>query len=126
MAFPNEISRRVFLHLRPWPLIGSLHLLGRFKRVPFEALTALQKVKCSSDEKRSNLQEYGRVVQLQMGSLNAVVVSEAPDVKEVLHTKGDHFENRPDWVRFEKMFGGDKNNSLAFCDMSNLQVRAQS
>ena len=36
--------------------------------------------------------------------------------------QGDHFENRPDWVRFEKMFGGDKNNSLAFCDMSNLQV----
>jgi len=94
---------------RPWPLIGSLHLLGRFKRVPFEAFTALQK-------------EYGRVVQLRMGSLNAVVVSEGPDVKEVLHTKGDHFENRPDWVRFEKMFGGDKNNSLAFCDMSNLQT----
>ena len=59
---------------------------------------------------------------MRMGSLNAVVVSEAPDVKEVLLTKGDHFENRPDWVRFEKMFGGDKNNSLAFCDMSNLQV----
>ena len=33
------------------------------------------------------LQEYGRVVQLRMGSLNAVVVSEGPDVKEVLHTK---------------------------------------
>ena len=39
----------------------------------------------------------------------------------MLH-QGDHFENRPDWVRFEKMFGGDKNNSLAFCDVSNLQV----
>ena len=33
------------------------------------------------------LQEYGQVVQLRMGSLNAVVVSEGPDVKEVLHTK---------------------------------------
>ena len=27
------------------------------------------------------------MVQLRMGSLNAVVVSEGPDVKEVLHTK---------------------------------------
>ena len=43
------------------------------------------------------------------------------DALKILH-QGDHFENRPDWVRFEKMFGGDKNNSLAFCDMSNLQV----
>ena len=37
----------MFLFVRPWPLIGSLHLLGRFKRVPFEAFTALQKVEFS-------------------------------------------------------------------------------
>ena len=29
---------------RPWPLIGSLHLLATYKRVPFEAFTALQRV----------------------------------------------------------------------------------
>ena len=90
----------MYFYLRPWPLIGSLHLLGRFKRVPFEAFTALQKVKIPSYLAHCNsklwtevhinmffLQEYGQVVQLRMGSLNAVVVSEGPDVREVLHTK---------------------------------------
>ena len=29
---------------RPWPIIGSLHLMANFKRIPFEAFTKLQKV----------------------------------------------------------------------------------
>ena len=44
VAFFQMKSVNIALFLRPWPLIGSLHLLGRFKRVPFEAFTALQKV----------------------------------------------------------------------------------
>ena len=44
----EQPNSNVELCLRPWPLIGSLHLLGRFKKVPFEAFTALQKVNNSS------------------------------------------------------------------------------
>ena len=40
------------------------------------------------------------MVQLRMGSLNAVVVSEGPDVKEVLHTKvNKSFFRKPDPTR---------------------------
>ena len=46
--FLQRKSLNVFFHFRPWPLIGSLHLLGKFKRIPFEAFTALQKVKIPS------------------------------------------------------------------------------
>ena len=29
---------------RPWPVIGSLHLMANFKRYPFEVFTRLQEV----------------------------------------------------------------------------------
>ena len=29
---------------KPWPIIGSLHLMANFKKYPFEAFTNLQKV----------------------------------------------------------------------------------
>ena len=52
-------------------------------------------------------------------------------------TKGDHFDGRPDFKRFDVMFGGDRRNckvffslkiknkilpsALAFCDFDKLQ-----
>lgn len=94
---------------RPWPVIGSLHLMANFTKYPFEAFTNLQKV-------------YGSIFQIRLGSSNAVVIHSEEDKKEVLVTKGDHFDGRPDFKRFDVMFGGDRRNSLAFCDFDKLQV----
>ena len=43
-------------------------------------------------------------------------------MKEVLITKADHFDGRPDWKRYDIMFGGTRRNALAFCDFDKLQA----
>ena len=51
-----------------------------------------------------------------------MVISSEEDMKEVLITKADHFDGRPDWKRYDIMFGGTRRNALAFCDFDKLQV----
>lgn len=81
---------------RPLPLLGSLHLLGQYE-VPFEAFTALSKL-------------YGDIYSITLGSTPCVVVNTYSLIKEVLITKGAHFGGRPDFIRFHRLFGGDRNN----------------
>nr|UYL69087.1 cytochrome P450 307a1 [Colaphellus bowringi] len=97
---------------KPWPLLGSLHLLGQHK-TPFEAFTALSKI-------------YGDVYSITLGNSPCVVVNNFDLIKEVLITKGGDFGDRPDFLRFHKLFGGDRNNSLALCDWSDLQKKRRS
>jgi len=59
---------------------------------------------------------------MKLGSSNCIIVSSEEDQREVLITKGDHFDGRPDWRRFDLMFGGTRRNALAFCDFDKLQV----
>ncbi|KAJ8873945.1 hypothetical protein PR048_024784 [Dryococelus australis] len=91
----------------PWPVLGSLHLLGSHDN-PFQAFTALVNV-------------YGDIYSITLGSTSCVVVNTFELIKEVLVTKGSHFGGRPDFIRFHMLFGGDRNNSLALCDWSDLQ-----
>lgn len=81
---------------RPLPVIGSLHLLAAYD-LPYQALDALAT-------------QYGPVVGLKLGRVPCLVVSSLRYVKEVLLTKGDHFDGRPDFVRYHKLFSGDKQN----------------
>lgn len=81
---------------RPWPFIGSLHLLGQHE-TPFQAFTALSKV-------------YGDVFSITLGSTPCVVVNNFKLIREVLISKGAEFGGRPNFVRFHKLFGGDRNN----------------
>lgn len=81
---------------RPWPIIGSLHLLGGYKS-PFEAFTALSKV-------------YGDIFGISLGPTQCVVVNNFRLIKEVLINKGGDFGGRPDFLRYHKLFGGDRNN----------------
>ena len=53
---------------------------------------------------------YGSIYQIRLGSTNAVVIHSEEDKKEVLITKGDHFDGRPDFKRFDVMFGGTRRN----------------
>lgn len=81
---------------KPLPILGSLHLLGGYDS-PFEAFTALSKT-------------YGDVYSISLGSAECVVVNNFKLIKEVLITKGADFGGRPDFIRFHKLFGGDRNN----------------
>ncbi|XP_034234870.1 cytochrome P450 307a1-like [Thrips palmi] len=92
---------------KAWPVIGNLHLLGEHSN-PFLAFTALSK-------------KYGDIFSMVLGSSPCVVVNNYDLIKEVLITKGSHFGGRPDFLRYHKLFGGDRNNSLALCDWSELQ-----
>lgn len=81
---------------KPWPILGDLHLLGKYPN-PFVGFTHLSKV-------------YGDIYQLTLGTTKSVIVNSFPLIKEVLITKGQYFGGRPDFIRFHKLFGGDRNN----------------
>ncbi|XP_069678477.1 cytochrome P450 307a1-like [Periplaneta americana] len=92
---------------KSWPIIGSLHLLGGYK-VPYQAFSDLGR-------------RYGEVVKLDLGSVSCMVVNGLENIREVLMTKGAHFDGRPNFRRYHQLFCGDKENSLAFCDWSEVQ-----
>ncbi|XP_026483167.2 cytochrome P450 307a1 [Vanessa tameamea] len=93
----------------PLPVIGSLHLLGK-NESPFQSFTELSGV-------------YGDIFSIKLGSAQCLVVNSLDKIREVLNQNGKFFGGRPDFLRFHKLFAGDRNNSLALCDWSNLQLR---
>ncbi|XP_012289084.1 cytochrome P450 307a1-like [Orussus abietinus] len=93
---------------KPWPILGSLHILGQYD-VPYKAFADLARVYDS------------QVVKLKMGSVPCIVVNGLENIKEVLITKGHHFDSRPNFSRYHQLFCGNKENSLAFCDWSEVQ-----
>ncbi|XP_045541247.1 cytochrome P450 307a1-like [Papilio machaon] len=93
----------------PLPVIGSLHLLGK-RESPFQSFTDLAK-------------KYGDIFSIKLGSSQCLVVNNLELIREVLNQNGKFFGGRPDFLRFHKLFAGDRNNSLALCDWSNLQLR---
>lgn len=93
----------------PWPILGNLAKLGKYK-VPFEGFTALAK-------------EYGDAYTLTLGTTRCFVVNNLELIREVLNQNGKFFGGRPDFLRYHKLFGGDRNNSLALCDWSQLQQK---
>lgn len=79
-----------------WPVIGSLHLLAKYE-VPFEGFSQLSRI-------------YGDMFSITLGSTPCVVVNSFPLIKEVLITKGPHFGGRPNFIRYDILFGGDRDN----------------
>ncbi|CAH0549308.1 unnamed protein product [Brassicogethes aeneus] len=90
-----------------FPIIGHMHLLAGYS-VPYEAFSNLGR-------------KYGNVVKLQLGNVKCVVVNGQKNIREALITKGHHFDSRPNFERYQMLFGGNKENSLAFCDWSDTQ-----
>ena len=43
-ARSESFSKTVAPGPKPWPVIGSLHLMATYKKYPFEVFTRLQKV----------------------------------------------------------------------------------
>jgi cytochrome P450 family 307 subfamily A len=81
---------------KPWPIIGSLHLLGGYE-IPYQAFDNLAN-------------KYGPIFSITLGEVPCLVVSGLDLVKEILLVKGDHFDGRPNFRRFQLLFNGDKEN----------------
>lgn len=81
---------------RSFPIIGHMHLLGGYE-VPYQAFTELGK-------------KYGSVIKLRLGNVNCVVVNEQENIRDVLITKGNHFDCRPNFQRYQQLFCGNRSN----------------
>lgn len=79
----------------PLPFIGNLFNLSKYEKNPYDGFSQLGK-------------KFGPVYSLMMGSTPAVVVNTWDTIKEVLITKGNMFDARPDIPRFGLYFGGDR------------------
>lgn len=90
---------------KPWPILGSLHILGRYD-LPYKAFADLAKTYNS------------QVVKLQLGSVPCVVVNGLENIKEVLIAKGQYFDSRPNFVRYHLLFCGNKENCKKFSSIS--------
>jgi cytochrome P450 family 307 subfamily A len=85
---------------KPWPIIGSLHLMAAAQMkgmIPYAAFTALKNI-------------YGNVFSITLGTTKCIVINDEKTVREVLITKDSDFDSRPDFKRFDALFGGDKQN----------------
>ncbi|XP_001945761.2 cytochrome P450 307a1-like [Acyrthosiphon pisum] len=91
-----------------YPVIGALHAMDGHRDKPFHRFTELS-------------HKYGPVFSMTMGSMPCVIVNDFDSIKEVLITNGSKFGGRPDFSRYNVLFAGDRNNSLALCDWSWLQ-----
>lgn len=80
-----------------YPIIGALHAMDGHRDKPFRRFTELAS-------------RYGPVYAMTMGSVPCVVVNDYPSIKEVLVTRGSKFGGRPDFVRYNALFAGDRNN----------------
>lgn len=117
MKLKNFLSKKNLNSLRgpiPLPVIGSMHLLGQYA-TPFEGFTALSKI-------------YGDIYAIYLGSVPCVVVNNFSLIKEVLIKKGVQFGGRPDYLRYHRLFGGDRNNcKLNFLSfISNFSTNSNS
>uniref|UniRef100_A0A182LRQ5 Cytochrome P450 n=1 Tax=Anopheles culicifacies TaxID=139723 RepID=A0A182LRQ5_9DIPT len=90
----------------PWPILGSLAFLGQYE-VPFEGFTALAK-------------KYGDLYSITLGSTRCLVVNNLDLIREVLNQNGRYFGGRPDFLRFHKLFGGDRNNCSRKASKPNI------
>lgn len=81
---------------KTYPIIGNLHVMAGYE-VPYQAFSALGK-------------KYGNIIKLQLGNVKALVVNGQENIREILITKGQHYDSRPNFERYHKLFGGDKEN----------------
>lgn len=96
----------------PYPVIGNLACLDGYE-VPYQAFSALRK-------------KYGDIITLKLGNVPAVVVNGIDNIKEVLVSKGAHFDGRPNFRRYHQLFSGNKENckylSQSFSDVRKISL----
>lgn len=80
----------------PWPILGNLSLLAKYDN-PFVAFTDLS-------------EKFGDAFTLTLGSTRCIVLNSVELITEALSRNGKYFGDRPDFIRFHRLFGGDRNN----------------
>lgn len=78
------------------PILGNLIEMGKYA-APAIAFTELAK-------------KYGDIYSMTLGSTRCLVVNNLELIREVLNQNGKSFGARPDFIRFHKLFGGDRKN----------------
>lgn len=88
----------------PIPFFGNLLNLRKYSECPYQGFSALK-------------EKFGPVYSLKLGTSPAVVVNTYDTIKEVLITKANSFDARPDLLRFRLYFGGDRQHCK--CSLGN-------
>jgi cytochrome P450 family 307 subfamily A len=102
----DENNNRVEPNLKEAPgpkkkfIIGNLDALNGFE-IPYQAFSVLEK-------------KYGKIIKLQLGNVPTMVINGVEAIKEVLVTKGHHFDSRPNFQRYHMLFSGNKENCKCF------------
>lgn len=81
---------------REWPFIRHLYLMNRYK-VPYRVFSDI-------------MADLGSIFSLNLGTVPCVVINGLHNIREVLTAKGDHFDSRPSFRRYNQLFKSDKNN----------------
>ena len=61
------------------------------------------------------------MVSLRLGTTNCVVLQSEESIRQALLTKADHFDSRPNFLRFHLMFGGSKKNGRTLLIITRSQ-----
>lgn len=93
---------------KSWPIIGHLYLMARYK-VPYRVFDEI-------------MADLGPVFRMDLGSVPCVVINGLHNIREVLMAKGDHFDSRPTFHRFNQLFKGDKNNCEYIILLSSYNI----
>jgi Cytochrome P450 len=89
-------------------IIGNLDALGGYE-IPYQAFSALE-------------QKYGKIIKLQLGFVPTMVINGVEAIKEVMVTKGHHFDSRPDFKRYHMLFSGNKENCKWFLHYTDERI----
>lgn len=81
---------------KPKFIVGNLDALDGYE-IPYQAFGVLA-------------QKYGNIIKLQLGSVPSMVINGVENIKEVLLSKGHHFDSRPNFRRYHMLFSGNKEN----------------
>lgn len=81
---------------KPKFIVGNLDALHGYD-IPYQAFSALA-------------EKYGQIIKLRMGSVPTMVINGVDNIKEVLVSKGHHFDSRPNFQRYHMLFSGNKEN----------------
>lgn len=79
-----------------YPFFGNLLSLHGYE-IPYQAFDKL-------------VNKYGPIVGLRLGIVPTVIVNGINNIKEVLIGKSSHFDSRPNFFRYHKLFCGNKEN----------------
>lgn len=103
----HENNLRIIPSPPRMPIIGNMHMMRDYQENPWDGFNVIRN-------------HFGDIVSLQMGVHPMILVSKIEYIREVLLDKGTNFANRPHFPRYDIIFGGDKEHSLALCNWSNV------